>query len=255
MEQNRKEAAAKRAAEHVRDMHQTYLERIIYSSKDAVVYSGGSRLMDDIVCRLVVENMDSVQALFAHGGTGHEESGITAVLNFASYKEPGGKFLDGSMTQEEALCHASTLYNVLTRKDEYYAYNREHLNRGLYLDRALYTPDILFIYKDEGMQADVITCAAPNRRVAQKYCNVSDEEVYAVMKKRIDFILNTAKNEGVETLILGAFGCGVFGNDAEEVAGIFKELLEGKYSRSFKKAVFAVPGGPNLDAFKKVFGV
>ncbi|MEE3496454.1 MAG: TIGR02452 family protein, partial [Butyrivibrio sp.] len=46
--------------------------------------------------------------------------GKTAVLNFASYRHPGGGFLNGSMAQEEAICHASFLYNVLREFPEYY---------------------------------------------------------------------------------------------------------------------------------------
>ena len=38
-----------------------------------------------------------------------------AVLNFASFKNPGGMFYNGSSAQEESLCHESFLYNVLKK--------------------------------------------------------------------------------------------------------------------------------------------
>ena len=37
------------------------------------------------------------------------DNGRTAILNYASYKSPGGFFLEGSPAQEEALCHESIL--------------------------------------------------------------------------------------------------------------------------------------------------
>ena len=44
-------------------------------------------------------------------------TGKTAVLNFASYSNPGGGFIRGMMAQEEALCWGGTMYNVLSRLD------------------------------------------------------------------------------------------------------------------------------------------
>lgn len=44
-----------------------------------------------------------------------------AVLNFASYVQPGGEFLTGSIAQEECLCHESFLYNVLSRMTDFYS--------------------------------------------------------------------------------------------------------------------------------------
>ena len=50
-----------------------------------------------------------------------------------------------------------------------------------------------------------------------------------------------AANFYFNTLILGAFGCGVFGQDASDVATIFKNWLTGKYKNVFRHVIFAVP--------------
>lgn len=67
------------------------------------------------------------------------------VLNFASFTNPGGGFIDGAMAQEEAICHNSTLYNILVEKMEFYNENRLNENHGLYTDRAIYSPSVLFL--------------------------------------------------------------------------------------------------------------
>ena len=43
-----------------------------------------------------------------------------------------------------------------------------------------------------------------------------------------------------ETLILGAWGCGVFRNEPKDVAQLFKKIIAEKYAGAFKKIVFAV---------------
>ena len=90
----------------------------------------------------------------------------------------------------------------------------------------------------------MITCAAPNKAAAQKYENVSDQANTEALKSRIQFVLDIAEKNEVKTLILGAYGCGVFGQDAKEVAGIFKEFLTTTHT-SFDTVVFAVPDGKN----------
>ena len=60
---------------------------------------------------------DSVEAIMNYS------QGKTAVLNFASYKEPGGGFMAGSQAQEESFCHESFLYNVLRQFQYYYDWN------------------------------------------------------------------------------------------------------------------------------------
>lgn len=88
---------------------------------------------------------------------------------------------------------------------------------------------------------DIITCAAPNKKACQKFQGVSDKEVRRVLISRIDHVLGCASSELVDVLILGAFGCGVFGNSIFEVASIFEILLHEKFDDVFKKIVYAVP--------------
>ena len=190
--------------------------------------------------------MDTVTAIFYISSL--RSSDKIAALNFASFKNPGGMFLKGSKAQEECLCMDSTLYPVLDSfRDTYYEPNKKLLNRALYTDRALYTPDVIFENEERMVKADIITCAAPNKYAAQKYQNVSDEENEKALRNRLLFIRDIVIDQGVDTLILGAFGCGVFGQDPKQVATLMDEI----FSSSFiSNVVYAVPG---RDFTAKVF--
>ena len=196
--------------------------------------------------KVEVFNVDTVTALM------HKSvKGKVAVLNFASYNYPGGGYIKGASAQEECLCQESNLYSVLKAFDDsYYAPHRKYNNGGLYSNEALYTPDILF----KGMKSvDVITCAAPNATRALECVDLT--KVEETMRERIKFVLEIAYKQGVKTLILGAYGCGVFGNDPKFVAETFKNLLETRYSNIFERVIFAVingRGAENYEIFKKV---
>lgn len=179
--------------------------------------------------------------------------GRTAVLNFASYKEPGGRFLKGSRAQEEMLCHSSTLYNVLRKfLTTFYTSNHDKLNKGFYNSNLLYSPKVIFFKGKQAKYCDVITCAAPNRYTLDRRGDITNEMLEEVLIDRIDHILFSAYDNKVDTLILGAFGCGAFRNSPRQVCRIFKNLLEGKYSGCFKNVIFAIPKGPNYITFRKV---
>ena len=244
-----KEERSKKARKHTEKMEKEYSYEIQNSVKHTKIYSVDFNTCAENVeknTEIIVEDLDTVSA-----GKKYCPRGKTALLNFASYKNPGGMFLNGSKAQEECLCHESYLYNVLVQfQNTFYEWNNKHKNKALYLNRALYSPDVLF---QEEWYCDVITCAAPNKSAAQKYQYISDLENIKSLRSRIEFMFDIAFENGVEVLILGAWGCGVFGQDPTEVATLFKELLETKYKQCFSTVVFAVPKGLNLDAFEKVF--
>ena len=135
--------------------------------------------------------------------------------------------------------------------DSYYKYNNKHKNNALYTNRALYSPKIRFFKGNSITTCDIITCAAPNYYAAKKYLNIDTNLNSKALKQRIKFVLDIAEYKNVDTLILGAFGCGVFGQDPREVATIFNEELK---THNFNKIIFAIPSGhnDNYDWFNKI---
>lgn len=249
----KKQEFAAAAKIHIAQMEEDWAAAISHSVSKTKLYPNvyGFSVGPKKSIEISLENVDTVSAAFSHiNGTDK-----VALLNFASYKNPGGRFLDGSMAQEENLCAASTLYNVLSRFQHYYDYNSKRLNYGLYRDRALYSPDIVFFKDNNDFKCDVITCAAPNLGPALRYkWTDALNRNHDVLRSRLEFVLRAAADNNVDTLILGAFGCGVFKQDATEVCNLFLDLLD--VYPYFNKVIFAIPGNDengNYNKFKKVF--
>lgn len=255
----KKNELAKKAKLHTEKMKEKYCKEIAETTTQSVIYREENipalPCNPDYSANINIINKKSSEAIFMNDDVRDLK---IAVLNFASYKNPGGKFLNGSSAQEESLCHDSFLYNVLSKMQDYYEENKRELNFGLYTDAAIYTPNVIFENDDTNQRrtCDVITCAAPNKNVAQGYCNISDMKNRFELEKRINFVLQIAAVNQVKILILGAFGCGVFGQNATEVATIFKGLLETTYKGYFYNVIFAIPAEEkyfNLDKFREVF--
>jgi len=178
---------------------------------------------------------------------------IICALNFASYKNPGGRFLDGSMAQEESICHETNLYNVLLIQEDYYEWNKRHLNRALYMNRAIYSQNVIHFDKNRLSYLDVLTCAAPNKGIAQRYNNITNQENYEVLYGRIKFIHDIMVSRNIDIAILGAFGCGVFKQKASDVAKAFREIFS---DNKIPLIYYAVPDdiyASNYKSFMKEF--
>ena len=194
--------------------------------------------------------------------------GKVAVLNFANPENPGGGVRNGAMAQEECLCRSSNLYACISNENtfqEYYNYHRMYPNNYLYSDRLIYTKDVIVFKNDDRIpqnlpqekwfSVDVITSAAPYMANNQ---TLSIPDLLELFKKRIKNIFEVARENQVEILILGAFGCGAFKNPPEVVAEAFQQVIvEQNYLREFKHIVFAIkPTGedcPNVKAFAGKF--
>lgn len=194
---------------------------------------------------ITVERVDASKAVT-------DAKGKACVLDFASYRNPGGGYANGGWAQEEALCSESDLFPILEGlQDVYYIPNRQSRRGELYTDRALYLTDVVFTTGGVMKKRDVIVCAAVNRRFALQN-HRSEPECDIDMAHRVHTVMHIAAAHEVDSLVLGAFGCGIFGNDPYKVAILFRDWLEA-HPGQFENVVFAIPGGPNLDAFREVF--
>ena len=193
-----------------------------------------------------------------------------AVLNFASATNPGGGVVGGSNAQEECLCRTSTLYANLTDQGmmrAFYQAHRHKLQIGrmdfTYNDDLIYTPDVVIFKSDTAFpttlpehhwqKVDVITCAAPNLNYGIQM--ISPDELAQIHENRCRKILAVAQAQNVEVVILGAFGCGAFGNPPEIVAkGMIRAIQD--FSKAFQTIEFAIYCPPydqrNQIAFQKV---
>lgn len=185
------------------------------------------------------------------------------VLNFANAVHPGGGYLSGANAQEEALCRQSTLYASISSKkaSEMYRYN-DSCNDPLDSDYMLISPCVeVFRDVDLNLLAEPYTTAvitAPAPDLKRKAAIVDKGILHAVMTNRIRQLLYSAAYYGYRSITLGAWGCGAFGHDPNDMAVYFREvLIEDKMYELFDSVTFAILDktgtGDNYTAFTNVF--
>jgi uncharacterized protein (TIGR02452 family) len=185
------------------------------------------------------------------------------VLNFASAKNPGGGFLGGAQAQEESLARSSALYPCLSANFEMYEYNRRG-NSCLYSDWMIYSPRVPVFRNDDGSLVQkpylvsFLTSPAVNAGVVRQKEPQNIQLIEPVNKERARKLLWIANRENHQTLILGAWGCGVFQNDPAMIARIFKDLLTDEFENCFARVIMAIYDRTSTkkvyNAFTEVFG-
>lgn len=208
----------------------------------------GERLLEDYSTpvsrttnktKLEVWDCSTVEAILTLSEMGRKPS----ILNFASAKNPGGGFIGGAMAQEESLAASSCLYYSLLSQEEYYKNNRA-CRSMIYTDHAIYSPDVVF-FRDgrfrlhSPMIASVLTLPAVN--MGQVILKGEDKaQAEKAMKRRMKLALAIFARQECQHLVLGAYGCGVFRNDPEQIATWWKEHITEYFSGTFETIIFAV---------------
>jgi uncharacterized protein (TIGR02452 family) len=183
------------------------------------------------------------------------------VLNFASAKNPGGGFLNGSQAQEESIARSSGLYPTLLKNSEMYRVNKAH-GSCLYTENMIYSPSVPVLKDDDGKLLDspylisVITSPAVNSGAIKRNEPENIRKIEPVMIGRIEKVLSVAVAHGHKNIILGAWGCGVFENDPQLIATYFGlHLIEGRFKNKFNRVIFAIKSNDErfIAPFKRLF--
>lgn len=176
------------------------------------------------------------------------------VLNMANGVRPGGGFLTGARAQEESLCRSSALYATLVGDPMYAAHATRPQPDST--DWAILSPDVPVFRDDLGRNLDrpwpasFITSAAPHAPT------VGEPAAGDLLERRVGRLLDIAHAHGFTTLVLGAWGCGAFGNDPVRTAQSFHHHLQ-RGAGAFEHIVFAItdwsPERRLLGAFAATF--
>lgn len=240
----------------IKQQVQDAIQGTVFYTQENVSFPGPTVRCETRISVVNETTFNAVSRLFA---AGHDH---IACLNFASAKNAGGGFLNGAQAQEEALARASALYPCLLSQPAYYERNRGNRS-ALYLDLAIYSPKVPFFRNDAGellespVLASVITAPAPNAGAVMANESGNASLIEPTFKRRAEMVLAIAAANGVQHLVLGAWGCGVFRNDPAMVASIFKDLLNGERFRGvFLQVIFAVfdtsETRSTFEAFRKI---
>lgn len=168
------------------------------------------------------------------------------LLDFASARNVAGGFVRGAKAQEEDLARCSTLYRCLQKHPTYYERNRAQ-DSLLYTDHIIYSPRVPF-FRASGRdllevpyQASVITAPAPNSGQYLRQYPDRASHVDVALRQRAAYVLAIARDRCHETLLLGAWGCGVFMNDPARVAAAFADALDApELQGAFRRVVFGI---------------
>ncbi len=110
-------------------------------------------------------------------------------------------------------------------------------------DYMIYSPEVPVVRGDSGVLLEepytvsVITAAAADAKMVPEE---RKREISTAMGRRIRKVLAVGAAHHHDGIVLGAWGCGAFGCDANEMAGLFRQTLEQDFQGAYQQVVFAI---------------
>jgi uncharacterized protein (TIGR02452 family) len=223
---------------------------------------------------VTTDTLTVVQLLSQHPNKPTKKAPNVCILNMASPLRPGGGVLAGATSQEEFLCARTTLLPSL--KEEFYRLPEYG---------GIFTPDVL-VFRSPAALGDSSGDLGPSERYYVDVISAGmlrfpdlegeEDEIKRLGKKDRDVVerkmravLRIAEAKGTKKLVLGAWGCGAYGNPVADVAQAWRRVLDGAPAAGSKKGkstgkeetwsnledvVFAIPNTRMAKDFAKAFG-
>jgi uncharacterized protein (TIGR02452 family) len=170
--------------------------------------------------------------------------GVRLVLIFASHRRPGGGWKNGKTSQEESFYLRSNLCKVgLTREHFFYKQNGIHP----------FIVSSVSVFRDSDYRltspwlCDFVYLAAP---VTTPESNKKETEARIVQQIR-ELAKVSIKSKAI---VIGPWGCGVYGNDPKFVATTFKRIFQPLLdSGEMDRVIVAIQPDENGRVFREVF--
>ena len=176
-----------------------------------------------------------------------------AILNMASRQNPGGGVACGAGAQEEQLFRRTNLFRSLYRYVPYGTiYGVPAATDRYPMDRnygGIYTPGATIFRENEKKgyklmatprKAAFIAVAAINSPKLDRDGMIA-EHLIEPTKNKIRTILRIGLQNGHDSLVLGALGCGAYHNPPRHVARLFREVFqEPEFKDKYRHIVFAI---------------
>lgn len=198
------------------------------------------RIAEKIPVRITLRNQDTLEAAFELHQRRKENEKPVLVLNFANPHRPGGGIRSRPGTQEEHLCVKTTLLCSL-ETEEAWPFYQTNLDCGTMAqtDAILISPNTMVIrnpdlsLREDPFPVAVMTVSAP---IASRMEPEELPNLETILRCRIRGMISLAAKEGYSRIVLGAWGCGNFGNDPDLVASLFSQSI----TNAFEEVIMAV---------------
>jgi uncharacterized protein (TIGR02452 family) len=199
---------------------------------------------------LTVVNRDCIEAAVELINLGYNP----IVLNNASFKRPGGGYMEGAGAQEENIFRRSTYMHALADPHKF------DTNRSFKYPipefGGIYSPNVVvfrsseatgYDYLEHPISLSFVAVAAyvrPQLQLIDKKKKIyfMTDKFAEKIKEKIRVILRIALENNHDSIVLGAFGCGAFMNSPDHMSLLFDQVLfeEEEFIGSFKHICFAI---------------
>jgi uncharacterized protein (TIGR02452 family) len=188
---------------------------------------------------------------------------VPLVLNMADDYFPGGSVNLGSGAQEESIFRRSNICSTLPI----------HIFYPIKSDEAIYSPNVTVFKESESCDfrlyqlpftLNFVSCPGLKHPEVSENGKLGNND-RTKLRRKIELICQIADTYDNDVLVLGALGCGAWRNPPEDVARVFKEVLD-NFHGCFRVVVFAIlpqcekgyivkttRTQSNLDVFQKIF--
>lgn len=240
-------------------LYQAMLQKMRFEDPSAAPFQGPCPYQTDIQIR----NQSTFQATRELVAAGYRP----LVLDMANKRDIGGA-PERASAQEETVCRQSTLYPALASLSNHLSHHYPAaISNRFYRGGGILIPEVQFFRTDPAdgyafvppFAADVFVSAAYNcnRNHGQGYdCPQDHQEYIEGTVERIRTMLRTAAENGNDSVVLSALGCGAFKNDPRIIAHLYKAVLETEFKGVFRRVVFAIidaQGTQNCAIFQDAF--